>query len=100
MDLWISGNFHVLVREVHFIQSKLISFTNIDTTEQLARTFNDLMLANKINHALRLLSDSQCCGILSINDGTKQLLRDKHPPTDEKHEDLLLEAPELRHHVT
>ena len=96
MNLWTSGNFDALVREVRFIQSKLKSFTNIDTIEHLARKFNDLMLAGKINPALRLLSDSKCSGILPINDETKQLLRDKHPPADEKHDDLLLEGPELR----
>ena len=96
MDLWKSGDFDTLVREVRYIQSKLRSFTNVDTIEQLARKFNDLMLAGKINPALRLLSDSKCSGILPINDETKQLLRDKHPPADEKHDDLLLEGPELR----
>ena len=96
MDLWTSGNFDTLVREVRFIQSKLRSFTNINTIEQLARKFNDLMLAGKINPALRLLSDRKCSGILPINDETKQLLRDKHPPSDEKHDNLLLEGPELR----
>ena len=58
MNLWTSGNFDALVREVRFIQSKLGSFKNIDTIEQLAKKFNDLMLADKINHALPLLSDS------------------------------------------
>ena len=60
MDLWKSGDFDTLVREVRYIQSKLRSFTNVDTIEQLARKFNDLMLAGKINPALRLLSDSKC----------------------------------------
>ena len=96
IESWKAGEFDKLTREVRFIQSRLKSHASSGTIDQLAKRFNDLMLAGKVNAALRLLSNSDSCGILPINENTKHLLTEKHPSADEQHEELMLEGPEFR----
>ena len=53
-------------------------------------------LAEKLNAALRLLSESKSCDILLINEDKKQLLKEKHTSADEHHDELTIEGPEFR----
>ena len=94
LDLWKSGDFDSLVKEVRFVQSKLKFQKHSRDIENIAKRFNNLMLAGKINAALRLLSDSDSCGILPLNDQTMNLLHSKHPQAEDQHVDLLLHGPE------
>ena len=55
LQLW-KGNFDKLVREVRFIQAKLTYQRTPVSLEQIARKFNDFMIAGKVNLASRFLS--------------------------------------------
>ncbi len=84
LDLWKSGNVDDLVREAHFIQSRLSKHKLMNSIDKVAKTFNDFVINGKINAALKLLSDMQSSGILQLHDSTLQLLKKKHLDVEEK----------------
>ena len=90
LKLWKEGDFDGLVREVRFIQSKLIYQNSPTSIELMAKKFNNFMLSGKVNTALRLLSDTDSAGILPTTKQTIDLLKEKHPVGASKYGHLLL----------
>ena len=90
LKLWKEGDFDGLVREVRFIQSKLIYQNSPRSIELMAKKFNNFMLSGKVNTALRLLSDTDSAGILPTTKQTIDLLKEKHPVGASKYGHLLL----------
>ena len=74
LKLW-KGDFDVIVREEHFLQSKLIYQNSPTSIEVMAKKFNNFMLSGKVNAVLRPLSDTESAGILSTNIQTIDLLQ-------------------------
>ena len=64
LKLWKEGDFDGLVREVRFIQSKLNYQNSPTSIELMAGKLNNFTLSEKVNAALRLLSDTESAGIL------------------------------------
>ena len=95
LNLWRSGSFDELVREARFTQSKFSQHRRADNIEQMAKKFNGFIIKGKINAALKLLSDVRSNDVLHLDDQTLRLLREKHPDSGEKFENLLLRGPEL-----
>ena len=79
LKLWKEGDFDGLVREVRFIQSKLIYQNSPTSIELMAKKFNNFMLSGKVNTALRLLSDTNSAGILPTTKQTIDLDQRKTP---------------------
>ena len=72
------------------IQSRLPRFSaKKQNVDNLARSFRILMAEGNVNGALRLLSENKS-GVLQLNEGTKALLKEKHPTAEPLHEDLLM----------
>ena len=94
LKLWKEGDFDGLVREVRFIQSKLIYQNSPISIELMAKKFNNFMLFGRVNAALTLLSDTESAGILSTSKQTIDLLKEKHPVGAPKYGDLLLHGTE------
>ena len=91
---WKNGDFDSLVREVRYIQSNLRFQQYNQTFEDISKRFHNLMIAGKVNAALRLLSEVDSKGILKLTEENLKLLQQKHPVGDEKHDELLLYGPE------
>lgn len=80
--------------EMYFFQSKLTNQGAPESVEQIAKKFNDFMIAEKVNVALGRLSETESLGILQTNNETIDLLKEKHPNGAIKFVDLLLHGPE------
>ncbi len=79
---WTEGDFDSLIRECRTIQAKILPFGgNIQSQEHLSKTFAKLMLAGKVNSALRLLDNSSSSGILGFSEEVLKDLTDKHSPS-------------------
>ena len=94
LKLWKEGDFDDLVRVVRFIQFKLIYQNSPTSTELMAKNFNNFMLSEKVNAALRLLSETKSAGILPNSKRTVDPLKEKHPVGAPKCNDLLRHGPE------
>ncbi len=81
MDLWTEGHFDALVRECRTIQSKLPSYRNKLSSDDLAKKFSNLIFEGKINAAMRLLDKNNINGLLNLCDKVLDELRMKHPPS-------------------
>ena len=90
LNLWKSVSCDELVREARFIQSKFSQNRRADNIEQMAKKFNGFIINGKINVALKLLSNVRSNGILQLDDQSLRLLREKHPDSEEKFENLFL----------
>ena len=64
LKLWKEDDFDGLVREVRFIQSKLISQNSPTSIELTAKKSDNFILSRKVNAALRLLPDTESAVIL------------------------------------
>ena len=94
LKLWKEGDFDGLVREVRFIQSKLIYQNSPTSIELMAKKFNNFMLSGKVHAALRLLSDTENARILLTSKQAVDLLKEKHPVGAPKYDHILLHGPE------
>ena len=69
LKLWSQGNIHALLNEGKCIQKHLISNTRRTVEfEKIARGFSRLMLQGKIHQAVRLISNAEKGGPLSVDD--------------------------------
>ena len=76
MELWQSGKFSELLSESLAIQKKLRSGPS--TSESTRKGFARLMMAGRVNSAMRLLSDSQSAP-LEVTPDLVEKLQSKHP---------------------
>ena len=94
LSLWREKRINELVGECLVIQSRLLDTRRTSNTpEDIAKSFHKLMIQGKVNSAIRLLSNSENSGLLTLNESTMQELHLKHPELKLKYEDLLLEGP-------
>ena len=89
---WFNGDFDELVRESRTIQSMLPKTKPKSDPEHIAKTFAKLMLQGKVRAALRLLDSSSSSGILQLNEQTVQDLKEKHPPSQELNDSVMLKG--------
>ena len=92
IELWNDGDFDCLIREGRAIQNHLLK-NKILTVESLSRKFSNLMLAGKINAALKLLSVEENQGLLQLNADVLSDLKDKHPDAADPSAAMLLQGP-------
>ena len=88
LKLWREDDFHSLVREVCFTQSKLIYQNSPTSIEIIAK--ENFMLSGKVHAALKLFSDSESAQIFPTSKHTTDLLKEKNPEVASKYDDLLL----------
>jgi len=93
---WKDGDIDSLVREVRFIQSSLKQSRVDVSIDVIAKRFNNFMLEGKVNDALKILSNTKSNGVLPMTNDNLSLLLQKHPTSEEKFDDLILEGPELK----
>ena len=77
LELWKNGQFLDLLSEARAIQKKIRSSTQ--NSESTSKGFARLMLAGKVNKAMRLLCTSHCAPLEVTPDLIKDLEK-KHPP--------------------
>ena len=92
IELWNDGDFDCLIRDGRAIQNHLLK-NKILTVESLSRKFSNLMLAGKINAALKLLSFEENQGLLQLNADVLSGLKDKHPDDADPFAAMLLQGP-------
>ena len=90
LKLWKESDFDGFVRDVRFIQSKLIYQNSPTTIELIAKKFNNFMSSGKVDVALRLLLGTESAEILPTSKQTIDLLKEKHPIGASRCDDLLL----------
>ena len=78
---WCSGDIDTLVQEGRVLQGNLkLRFTHTHRTEDtISRRFSNFMMNGRVKDALRLLSEDNCVGALSLNSTVLKALFDKHP---------------------
>ena len=89
LDLWSKGDIQQLLEEGRCIQARLIYLTAPGKNEVDGHIFRSLMAQGKVRSALSLLSREQSGGVLGLDDiipqsqglTTRDVLRDKHPPS-------------------
>ena len=88
-SLWSTGDIESLLQEGRFIQTQLHQSSMCNPVEsiasKLAQRFSDIMMVGNVKAAIRLLSDIECGGVLTLDflingHSVKDLLLDKHPP--------------------
>jgi len=82
--LWNKGDIDSLVREGRVLQSVLRSAKpshggRSSVKDSTARKFSNLMMSGRVKDALRLLSDDNCGGPLTMNSSVMSALLTKHP---------------------
>lgn len=105
LNLWLKGDIKALVNEGRCIQKHLISQTNQPLEfEKITRGFSRLMLQGKVHQAVRLISNADKGGLLSLDallpnvDGngnatwrsTRDVLLEKHPEANIPSPEVLL----------
>jgi len=82
---WEQGDIDGLIREGRTIQHHLRT-SSPKTTADTARSFAKLMMEGKVNAALRLLSNDDNAGVLSLDEtishdgpSVREILKEKHP---------------------
>ena len=86
LTLWSNGNISALLEEGRVIQAHLpTSRRSNNEPDKISRQFTNYMLVGNVSAAIRLLSDSECGGTLSLDEvidgrSVKDLLLGKHPP--------------------
>ena len=90
LQLWTEGDIDNLLLEGRTLQSRLPKTNTVRNGDtNLARSFSDLMFQGKTSAALHLLSQSDCRGVLHVDDPANQddpdsqsvldILKSKHP---------------------
>ncbi|MCH2405735.1 MAG: hypothetical protein MK200_06040, partial [Nitrosopumilus sp.] len=97
LEMWKIGKIDELFREGEALQNRLPKIPKYDNSiAEIAKRFKNLVVAGKINAALRLLdnnNNSVTGAVLPINDDTYTLLSEKHPNAEPKFQNMLLEGP-------
>ena len=94
LKLWKEGEFLQLMREAEALQLRLpkgIAKRDIATT---SKEFRDRMQKGNVNGAIKLLTNNMQGGVLPLNEETINMLRQKHPKSQNPNEDFLLQGPE------
>ena len=99
---WKEGDLNNLLLEGRAIQSRILKTSTPKSTENIARSFTDLMFAGKCKAALDLLSNSGEGGILHLDDYTdpstpdsptvREVLISKHPTGQTAHANCILQS--------
>ena len=90
IDLWSRGKIDKLLFEGETIQSRLHHFNIPKNIGELSKKFALLMEKGNVNSALKLLTSNISNGISPLDDKTLSLLKQKHPPSSELNEEVLL----------
>ena len=90
LNLWSDGDFDQLIREFRAIQTRILQSASKKIF--FSKRFSDLMLQGKVNTALKLFSNEGSSGTVPINDDVIKTLQEKHPETEPKFEELLLQG--------
>ena len=103
LTLWKEGNLNKLLLECRAIQHRLPKVSTPRPTENIARSFADLMFAGKCKAALDLLSNTGEGGILHLDDHidpstsdsptVREVLVSKHPRGQTAHVNCILLTP-------
>ena len=93
MKRWHNGDIMSLLEEGRPIQKRYTT-NKRRSQEDITRIFSKLMLQGKVGAAIKLLEESNECGVHEANDEIITKLRQLHPsPSEEFHEDSLMEGP-------
>ncbi len=98
LPLWTEGNITSLLEEGRTIQARLKFHTSTYKPRNLMRSFADLMFRGKVRDALKLLSESDEGGPLSLSDTVSDsppttvfdVLKSKHPPAQPTHPETII----------
>ena len=100
MEDWFNGDLQKLLHEGDTIQKGLQSSTDERNLNKISKQFADEMHKGNVNSAIKLLKNNMESGILSLNNDTLKLLKQKHPKPAKACEDVLLpDKPESVHFV-
>ena len=94
LKLWKEGEFLQLMREAEALQRRLpkvIAKRDITTT---SKKFQDRIQKGNVNGKIKLLKNNMQGGVFPLNKETINLLRQKHPKSQNPNEDFLLQGPE------
>ena len=81
IELWKKGEVKQLLSEAVALQERLIKGKSRDKeTTDKNRIFGETMRQGKVSKAIRFLSSQEdAAGVLPMTDGTRRMLKDKHP---------------------
>ena len=94
LQMWKEGSIEGLVKEGKAIQKRLVSGKR-QNTQNLSRTFTNLVLQGKVSAACKLINQNNC-GPLEINENVLDALKEKHPQAKEARQDAVVENPTPR----
>ena len=90
LTAWQSGDFNILLKEARSIQASISTTTRTMSQEHFSRTFAKLMLAGKVNAAMRLLDKESSSGVLALSSDVLDKLQSKHPDASPAPEEVLI----------
>jgi hypothetical protein len=91
IELWKSGEIMTLFREARTLQKTFSSHKfNNQSTNDIARQFNQMMLLGNVNAAMRFLTDNSRGGIHSLNPHVLNILHQKHPRGESVNDETIL----------
>ncbi|XP_037792733.1 uncharacterized protein LOC119588098 [Penaeus monodon] len=83
MDKWKEGDVDGLLKEAEALQQRNRRAIRRKKEIDRCTRFANMMQQGKVAKAVRLLSPDECTGPLPLNEDTRQMLREKHPPARE-----------------
>ncbi|XP_063588678.1 uncharacterized protein LOC134765814 [Penaeus indicus] len=83
MEKWKTGNIHGLLKEAEALQNKIKKISAKKKELDNCRKFANLMQQGKVTKAVRILTSEDNAGTLPLDDNTRRLLNEKHPPAQE-----------------
>ena len=90
LTLWHNGNVLELLREGATIQGTLKSVNTRNTIGEISKKFVKKMQQGNIIGAIKLLTNNTQNRVLSLNEKTLDLIRQKHPKASPATESVLL----------
>jgi hypothetical protein len=98
MQEWQKGNIDDLFFEATQVQQRLKSKYGPRAKENLSKRFANLVKAGKVAAAVKLLTEGENGGVLSLDDQTMALLVQKHPAAEKAQPNTLLPGPQEQIH--
>ena len=92
LKLWEEGNISNLLHEGKTIQERMKVIEKGMNIEKISLKFKNMMGKSNIDGALKLLTENMSNGILSLNDKTLNMLKQKHPGANQPPQEVLIQG--------
>ena len=82
LNLWRQADLDFLLKEVRFIEGKLVNSKKVRTVEDISKIFVKLVFQGKLSVAIKLLDSESSTGFLNLTPEVSRRAKGETPPND------------------